>query len=277
MGLGRRSDRVGLMSASDRNRRLAVTVAEVFCVLGTLVGLGVLGGPEVQQAAGGALAADATYIAPAVPAFGIWTPIYLGLAAYTLWQWLPVTATPRYRQTGWLAAASMVLNALWLLVVRAGWLWVSVHGGTSAASWVACRLAVGQRSGHHRAGADARGAAPAAGRPPTDLRSRARPDRCDVRPLSGLGLGGDLRQYRRHPRRRRCRARSADGRDHHDRGPGGHGRAGLCVCRAPRPYGRLTDRPESVAVGVAAALAAAGVLAVTLAQRSASSRSARHA
>ena len=112
---------------ADRRRQVTVTVAEVLCVLGTLVGVGVLGGPPVQQAAGGALAADATLIAPGSPAFAIWTPVYLGLAAYTVWQWLPEQATDRrHRAIGWLAAASMVLNALWLLVARAGWLWLSI-------------------------------------------------------------------------------------------------------------------------------------------------------
>jgi len=112
---------------SDRRRQVGVTVAEVLCVIGTLVGVGALGGTTVQEAAGGALAADATLIAPAGPAFAIWTPIYLGLAAYTVWQWLPEQATDRrHRSIGWLAAASMLLNAAWLLVIQAGWLWLSV-------------------------------------------------------------------------------------------------------------------------------------------------------
>jgi hypothetical protein len=111
---------------SDRVRQVAVTVAEVFCVVGTLVGVGVLG-TRVEESSGGALAADATLLAPAGPAFVIWTPIYLGLAAYTVWQWLPEQATDRrHRAIGWLAAASMVLNALWLLVTQQGWIWVSV-------------------------------------------------------------------------------------------------------------------------------------------------------
>ena len=112
---------------SDRRRQVGVTVAEVLCVLGTLVGVGALGGTPVQEAAGGALSADATLLAPAGPAFAIWTPVYVGLAAYTVWQWLPEQATDRrHRAVGWLAAASMLLNALWLLVVQAGWLWLSV-------------------------------------------------------------------------------------------------------------------------------------------------------
>ena len=50
------------LAQSVLGRRITVTVAKIFCIIGTLVGVGVLGGPEVQQAAGGALAADATYI-----------------------------------------------------------------------------------------------------------------------------------------------------------------------------------------------------------------------
>jgi hypothetical protein len=115
-----------LPTGRDRARQITVTLAEVFCVLGTLVGVGVLG-ERVAESSGGALAADATLLAPAGPAFSIWTPIYLGLLGYTIWQWLPGRATsPRQRRIGWLAAASMVLNAGWLLVTQQGWLWVSV-------------------------------------------------------------------------------------------------------------------------------------------------------
>ena len=111
---------------SDRLRQVGVTAAEVFCVLGTLVGVGVLG-TRVSESSGGALAADATLLAPAGPAFAIWTPIYLGLAGFTVYQWLPMQAAePRHRAVGWLAAASMVLNAAWLLVTQQGWIWVGV-------------------------------------------------------------------------------------------------------------------------------------------------------
>ena len=96
---------------SDRLRQVAVTLAEVFCVIGTLVGVGVIG-TRVEESSGGALAADATLLAPAGPAFSIWSVIYLGLLGYTVWQWLPEQATDRrHRAIGWLAAASMVLNA----------------------------------------------------------------------------------------------------------------------------------------------------------------------
>lgn len=114
-------------TAADRRRQVAVTISEVLCVLGTLVGVGALGGTRVEESSGGALAADATLLAPAGPAFSIWSAIYLGLAAYTVWQWLPDQATdPRHQRIGWLAAASMLLNGAWLLVTQQGWIWISV-------------------------------------------------------------------------------------------------------------------------------------------------------
>src|SRR5829696_4548914 len=114
------------LTTADQARRVTVIATEIFCVVGTLVGIGVLG-TRVEEAAGGALAATATLIAPAGPAFSIWTPIYIGLLAYAVWQALPsVAVRERVRSTGWLAAASMVLNAGWLLVAQQGWIWVSV-------------------------------------------------------------------------------------------------------------------------------------------------------
>ncbi len=111
---------------TDRVRQIGVTVSEVFCVVGTLYGVGVLG-TRVEESSGGALAADATRLAPAGPAFSIWSVIYVGLAVYTVWQWLPSQTTRAvHRRIGWLAAASMVLNAGWLLVTQQGWIWVSV-------------------------------------------------------------------------------------------------------------------------------------------------------
>lgn len=114
------------LTPTDQARRLTVVAAEIFCVVGTLYGVGVLG-TRVEESSGGALAADATLLAPAGPAFSIWTPIYIGLAAYAVWQFLPRNATSeRTRATGWLAAVSMALNASWLLVTQQGWIWVSV-------------------------------------------------------------------------------------------------------------------------------------------------------
>lgn len=111
---------------SDRVRQSTVTISEIACVVGTLVGVGALG-TRVEESAGGSLSADATLLAPASTAFTIWSVIYAGLAAFTVWQWLPRAATSRrIRSVGWPAAASMLLNAAWLLVVQQGWLWASV-------------------------------------------------------------------------------------------------------------------------------------------------------
>lgn len=116
----------GPATRGDRVRQAVVTVAGVACVTGTLIGTGVVGTP-VADTAGGALSDDATLLAPAGPAFSIWSVIYAGLAAYVVWQWLPGRATsPRLRATGWLAAASMVLNAGWLLVTQQDQVWASV-------------------------------------------------------------------------------------------------------------------------------------------------------
>lgn len=107
-------------------RQIAVTCSEALCIVGTLVGVGVLGS-RVEESAGGALSATATLLAPATAAFSIWSVIYAGLAGYTVWQWSPrASASPRNRSVGWLVAASMLLNAGWLLVTQAGWLWASV-------------------------------------------------------------------------------------------------------------------------------------------------------
>src|SRR5687768_16383961 len=88
-----------ILTSGDQVRRVAVLVAEVLCVLGTLVGVGVLG-TRVEETSGGALAATATLIAPAGPAFSIWSVIYLGLFAYAVWQFPARNATrERVRST----------------------------------------------------------------------------------------------------------------------------------------------------------------------------------
>jgi hypothetical protein len=111
----------------DRFRQVVVVIAAATCcLLGPLIGAGVIGTP-VPETAGGALASDATLLAPTGPAFAIWSVIYGGIAGYALWQALPrhVTDT-RQRDTGLLAAATMLLNTAWMLVTQAGWLWGSV-------------------------------------------------------------------------------------------------------------------------------------------------------
>lgn len=110
----------------DLLRRLWVTAMAALCVYTTLLGFGVIG-TRVEDSSSGVLSADATLLAPGGPAFSIWSLIYVGLAAYTVWQWLPSQWTAeRARATGWLAGASMGLNGAWLLVTQVGLIWISV-------------------------------------------------------------------------------------------------------------------------------------------------------
>ena len=113
-------------TTTDRIRQLFVTGAYLLGIIGVLFGVGVLG-TAVQDSPGGDLAADATLVAPASPAFSIWSVIYLLLTAYVIYQWLPSqTASPRQRAIGWMAGVTIVLNAVWLLVTQEGWIWPSL-------------------------------------------------------------------------------------------------------------------------------------------------------
>lgn len=110
-----------------RRDRWLVTVAAVVWLGGTAVGTGLVGGGGVAEQGEGLFSDSATLIAPHGPAFSIWSVIYVGLAGYAVWQWLPASSGSRWaRVTRVPAAASMALNGVWLLVVFAGWSWVSV-------------------------------------------------------------------------------------------------------------------------------------------------------
>lgn len=114
-------------TSADTVRQWIVFASLVIAIVGSAIGSGAFGGTPIQEAAGGALRADATLIAPAVPAFSIWGVIYLGLAALAIWQLLPAQkADPRQRRMGYLIAASLILNAAWILSIQAGLLAVSV-------------------------------------------------------------------------------------------------------------------------------------------------------
>ncbi|WP_273652842.1 tryptophan-rich sensory protein [Cellulomonas fimi] len=114
-------------SSADRVRQVVVVVGALLAMAGAAVGSGAFGGQQVEDAAGGALSADATPLAPDSPAFRIWSVIYLGLLAHAVYQALPGNgAQPRLRATGWWVLASMVLNAAWIGVVQQGWVVASV-------------------------------------------------------------------------------------------------------------------------------------------------------
>ena len=115
------------MQQRDRVRRWVLLVSAVVAVAVSTVGSGALGGEPIQDAAGGALSATSTLVAPAGPAFSIWGVIYTGLLALAVWQLVVARADdPRQRAAGWWLVASAVLNALWITVVQLGSLLGSV-------------------------------------------------------------------------------------------------------------------------------------------------------
>lgn len=121
------SQPVEVPTTSDRVRQATVLVGAVVAIVGAAFGSGAFGGQAVQNASGGALAADATVVAPDGPAFSIWSLIYLGLAVFAVYQALPRhAADTRLRTVSWWVLASMLLNAAWIGVVQTGVLPLSV-------------------------------------------------------------------------------------------------------------------------------------------------------
>ncbi|WP_194409498.1 tryptophan-rich sensory protein [Microbacterium cremeum] len=103
----------------DATRQVVVICAFCFMIVAALVGVGVFGGTPIQDVQDGALDADGSYLAPARPAFSIWSVIYLGLLGYTAWQVSPrQRSRERQRALGMLVAGTMVLNGLWLAAAQ---------------------------------------------------------------------------------------------------------------------------------------------------------------
>lgn len=112
---------------ADVVRQVAVISATCFMIVAALVGTGALGGTPVQDLQDGALDTDGSYLAPARTAFSIWSVIYVGLIAYTVWQALPSQrASTRQRAIGWWIALTAVLNGVWLLTAQFGTLLMTV-------------------------------------------------------------------------------------------------------------------------------------------------------
>lgn len=112
---------------ADVVRQGAVLVGALLSAFAGYWGSGAGGGTAQDEVGDGALAADATPVAPGEPAFSIWSVIYLGLIAYAVWQALPSRRDDvRQRRTGWLVLASMALNAAWIAVVQAELIALSV-------------------------------------------------------------------------------------------------------------------------------------------------------
>jgi len=111
-------------SLTSRTHQWAITVSAAVMLVATLAAVGLFG-PRVEESAGGAFAADATLLTPAAWAFSIWSLIYALLVAYVVWQWV-VPGNRVNSRIAWLVVGSMLLNAAWLVVARAGWVWLSV-------------------------------------------------------------------------------------------------------------------------------------------------------
>lgn len=115
------------MKHNDRLRQIIVLISALIAIVGSFIGSGAAGGTPIAEASGGALAADATPVAPDGPAFAIWSVIYAGLLAYALWQLLPAQkSAERHRRLGYPIALSLILNAAWILSVQFDLLWASV-------------------------------------------------------------------------------------------------------------------------------------------------------
>ncbi|WP_241245937.1 tryptophan-rich sensory protein [Microbacterium sp. 4R-513] len=96
-------------------------------IIAAAVGTGAFGGTPVQDLQGGALDSDGSFLAPARPAFSIWSVIYLLLIAYTVWQAFPgQRSDARQRAIGWWVGLTAVLNGVWLLTAQFGTLPLTV-------------------------------------------------------------------------------------------------------------------------------------------------------
>lgn len=118
------SSGTGLASTGGRVAMLLVVLA---ALVAAFLGAGVMAGfTPVAEASGGWLGPDATWVAPASPAFSIWSVIYAGLLAYAVWQFLPSAQSARHdRLRPWILV-SVLLNAAWIWTVQLGLLGLSV-------------------------------------------------------------------------------------------------------------------------------------------------------
>ncbi|MFP5335081.1 MAG: tryptophan-rich sensory protein [Actinomycetes bacterium] len=107
-------------------RQLLVLLSGAVALLGLAAGVGALGGPPVAGAAAGALATEASLVAPAGPAVAVWTPISAGLAAFAVWQAGGARRhDERVRRVDVPLAVSMVAGAGWVVAARAGVPWLT--------------------------------------------------------------------------------------------------------------------------------------------------------
>ncbi|MGB4777493.1 tryptophan-rich sensory protein [Microbacterium sp.] len=128
----------------DVARQYIVIATVVFMIVAAMIGTGLFGGTNVRDLQGGALDADATYLAPARPAFAIWTAIYALTIAYAVWQALPSQRNRvRQRAAGWWVALTAILNGGWLLAAQfltLVWTVVAIIALLAALAWTLHQL-----------------------------------------------------------------------------------------------------------------------------------------
>jgi hypothetical protein len=126
--------------ASDGVRRVVLTVAYLFCLVGALNAFGVIDdrSPTLAEI----LPPSASLLAAAVEADRLWWVVMIGLGIHAAWMWLPTRAgDPRGRAVAYPASTSMVLLGVWFFVVRGGDLIpaaVSVLTVLAALIWTLC-------------------------------------------------------------------------------------------------------------------------------------------
>lgn len=96
---------------NDKTRQISVVVLSVVQIItNTLGGIGI----GLPSNVGSISDSFSNYFTPAGLTFSVWTPIYIGLTLYAIYQALPGQTTRTvHRRIGWLAVSAAAANALW--------------------------------------------------------------------------------------------------------------------------------------------------------------------
>ena len=96
---------------NDRTRQISVVVLSIVQIFtNTLAGIGI----GLPTDVGSISDSFSNFFTPAGITFSVWTPIYIGLTLYAIYQALPGQATRTiHRRIGWLAVSAAAANALW--------------------------------------------------------------------------------------------------------------------------------------------------------------------
>lgn len=141
-----RTDPVTLAQAlaTDGVRRVIVTVAYVFCLIGALTAFGMMDRTSANGPT--ALSPTLSLLAPASQGGRIWWVVLLGLGGYVGWLWLPrTTVDVRARAVAYRAAVAMSLLGLWLFLARTTWLVGSAIVGVLVVAALMAALRVASR------------------------------------------------------------------------------------------------------------------------------------